>query len=369
MKHWTNTLCLLLALLAGLAAQAQEDKDARYLAGAVPEVDGKVIFSRQYRIPGMSQDEIHARLLRWMTQRLKDNGNDSRVLYSNPERGQLVGTGDEWIVFTSNALSLDRTRILYQLTAITRPEQCDFRIEKIRFVYREGEERYTAEEWITDKYALNKSKTKLIRGLAKWRRKTVDFMDQYFQQVAEALSAAEPSADTTATESQAQPQVQEPEPPATAPDQPILITPKRKVEVTDPAPTTPASAPAPTTPAQPEGTLRAVSPSDLTSADLRPGSGRLVIVIGTDPFNQTVMTANAGGSLGTVEGKPAVFAILSPEQPHEALDNAAEYEVRFYPDGSREPTLVLHCRRLSVPDTPEGMPRTYAGEIVSAQRK
>ena len=48
------------------------------------------------------------------------------------------------------------------------------RQEKIRFNYREGKEKYTAEEWITDKYALNKSQTKLVRGLAKWRRKTVD---------------------------------------------------------------------------------------------------------------------------------------------------------------------------------------------------
>ena len=32
-------------------------------------------------------------------------------------------------------------------------------VEKIRFNYREGKEKYTAEEWITDKYALNKSQT------------------------------------------------------------------------------------------------------------------------------------------------------------------------------------------------------------------
>ena len=98
--------------------------------------------------------------------------------------------GDEWIVFSSTALSLDRTKILYQLTLTCQPEKCTLEVEKIRFSYREGKEKYTAEEWITDKYALNKSKTKLVRGLAKWRRKTVDFVDDLCVDITEALSAS-----------------------------------------------------------------------------------------------------------------------------------------------------------------------------------
>ena len=62
-------------------------------------------------------------------------------------------------------------------------------VEKIRFTYGENE-KYTAEDWISDKYALNKAKTKLIRGLAKWRRKTVDFADNLFTGAAQALGAA-----------------------------------------------------------------------------------------------------------------------------------------------------------------------------------
>ena len=70
-------------------------------------------------------------------------------------------------------------------------------VEKIRFNYREGKEKYTAEEWIVDKYALNKAKTKLVRGLAKWRRKTVDFVDDLAIGAAEDISA---STDTKADE-------------------------------------------------------------------------------------------------------------------------------------------------------------------------
>ena len=168
---------------------AQRD-DSKYLAGAVPEADGKVVFTKDFSIPGMSQDTIYSRLLRWMDARLAKNGNNSRVVFSDKEKGQIVGIGDEWIVFSSTALSLDRTKILYQLTVTCQPEKCVFEVEKIRFNYREGKEKYTAEEWITDKYALNKSQTKLVRGLAKWRRKTVDFVDALCIEVTEALSAS-----------------------------------------------------------------------------------------------------------------------------------------------------------------------------------
>lgn len=92
------------------------------------------------------------------------------------DQGVIAATGEEWLVFSSTALSLDRTWLTYQITVNCQPQKCTMEIEKIRYTYRE-KEKYTAEEWITDKFALNKTKTKLVRGLAKWRRKTVDFAD------------------------------------------------------------------------------------------------------------------------------------------------------------------------------------------------
>ena len=170
MKRLTQLLFMLFFLCLPIVLQAQKRDDSKYLAGAVPEEDGKVVFSKDFSIPGMSQDEIFERMQKWMELRLKKNQNEtSRVVYTNKEKGQIVGMGEEWIVFTSTALSLDRTIIDYQLTTYCQPEKCEFRIEKIRYTYREGrdQEKYTAEEWITDKYALNKSQTKLVLGLAK----------------------------------------------------------------------------------------------------------------------------------------------------------------------------------------------------------
>ena len=47
-----------MAMRAGSLKKEKRD-DSRYLAGAVPEVDGKVVFSKEFQIPGMSQAQIY----------------------------------------------------------------------------------------------------------------------------------------------------------------------------------------------------------------------------------------------------------------------------------------------------------------------
>ena len=345
MKILRRFLFILSCFCVSAMLYAQDRDDTKYLAGAVPEVNGKVIFSKEFSIPGMSQDEVYDRIFQWMDARLKKNGNNSRIVLFDKAKGRIIGLGDEWIVFSSSALSLDRTQITYQLTAICQPEKCVLRIEKIRFSYREGTEKYTAEEWVTDRYALNKTQTKLVRGLAKWRRKTVDFADSLVQGVAEALSAV------TAEEKK--------EEQKTDNSGPIVITSKKQVTLN-------ASETSETLITEKTQGYRQVSPEDLSPDAVQPGKGRLVIVIGDDPFNRTMMTANSGGSLGKVNGKSVIFSILSPDQPYEQIEKAETYTVRFYPMGQTEPTLILECRKLPSPAAMEGMPRTYAGEIMKA---
>ena len=113
MKNLTQLLFTLFCLCLPAMLQAQDRDDSKYLAGAVPEVDGKVVFTKEFSIPGMSQDEIYERLLGWMDSVPKENENTSRVVFSDKERkDKIVGNGDEWIVFSSTALSLDCTVIL-----------------------------------------------------------------------------------------------------------------------------------------------------------------------------------------------------------------------------------------------------------------
>ena len=343
---------MLFCLCMPALLHAQRD-DSKYLAGAVPEVDGKVVFTKDFSIPGMSQDTIYSRLLRWMDARLAKNGNNSRVVFSDKEKGQIVGIGDEWIVFSSTALSLDRTKILYQLTVTCQPEKCVFEVEKIRFNYREGKEKYTAEEWITDKYALNKSQTKLVRGLAKWRRKTVDFVDALCIEVTEALSAS-----TAAQAPVEEKKEEKKETKALVNSGTTVIAPKTQVTVETPkaTATTPATATV-TVAAAPQTNVQAaqnaykeVAPDAVPADAIQTGNGKLVIVIGEEPFNMTMMTANAGGSLGKIAGnKPVIFTILSPEQPYAQMEAAQNYTVRFYPNGQTEPSVILECKKVPSP--------------------
>ena len=63
-------------------------------------------------------------------------------------------------------------------------------LERISYAYEEDRStglKTSAENWITDKFAVNKKGTKLIPGSAKFRKKTIDRKDQIFQLIDNAL--------------------------------------------------------------------------------------------------------------------------------------------------------------------------------------
>ena len=51
----------------------------------------------------------------------------------------------------------------------------------------DGGEKYSAEEWIVDDMALNKSKTKLAPICGKFRRETIDLKDTLFKSIQDTL--------------------------------------------------------------------------------------------------------------------------------------------------------------------------------------
>ena len=377
MKKIIIGICCGWCLTTGcVSLMAQTNPDTKYLVGAVPEVNGKVVFSKEYQIPGMSQEEVFDRVANWMEGRLALNKNNSRVVLKDKEKGQLVGLSDEWIVFSSTALSLDRTRILYQLFVECQAEKCRLEVNKINYIYREGKERYSAEEWVVDKYALNKDKTKLVRGLAKWRRKTVDLMDNLCLELADALSAVRPTPEALAAAEAAAAEEQKKEEKSVATSGTMVINQRNRVEMSggNAAANATAAANAANATVAANATSAVVSnapaaanapaATNAPAAALNPSEGRLVIVIGSDPFNMTMMTANAGGSLGTYQGKQVIFTILSPDQPYDQMERAESYEVRFYPNGANQPSLTFRCRKMQAPAAIDGMPRTYIGEII-----
>ena len=60
--------------------------------------------------------------------------------------------------------------------------RADVKMLRIRYLYEEerNPQRMTAEEWITDKEAVNKKNTKLLPISGKFRRKTIDRKDFLF---------------------------------------------------------------------------------------------------------------------------------------------------------------------------------------------
>ena len=163
--------------------KAKPKVDAKYLKGAVPEVNGLVVFSKHIEVPGKTASQIYDIMLQYMEHLTKtSNQIDSKITTSDAQKHEIVGIYQEWLVFKNTALSLDRTRFFYALRAQCTDGAVDIEMMRIRYLYEEERtpQRMTAEEWITDKEAVNKKNTKLLPMSGKFRRKTIDRKDYLF---------------------------------------------------------------------------------------------------------------------------------------------------------------------------------------------
>jgi len=171
--------------------KAKVNPDAKYLRGAVPEVDGKVVFSKHVNASGKSAaqvyDIIHAYMNKMLTE--KNQTDNSKLVVEDQNTHTVAGSYEEWLVFKATALVLDRTRFYYVLKADCKDGGADLTLSRIRYLYDEEREpqRIAAEEWITDKESVNKKNTKLYPGSAKFRRKTIDRKDFLFNKIESLL--------------------------------------------------------------------------------------------------------------------------------------------------------------------------------------
>ena len=174
--------------------ETQENKnsvDQKYLAGAVPVVDNRVVFTTTIEAPGKTAGQVYDICLDYMNRMLKESNQleQSRLVTTDRERGQLIANIQEWLVFKSTALVLDRTRFMYILKVDCSDGQATVTMTRIYYLYEEERNptTFTAEEWITDRYGLNKKQTKLARVSGKFRRKTIDRKDFLFNKFASLL--------------------------------------------------------------------------------------------------------------------------------------------------------------------------------------
>jgi len=161
----------------------KENPDQKYLLGAVPVVDGKVVFNKTIEAPGKSAAQIYGILKQYMEKMTKESNQiHSQLIVADDSKHELGGSYEEWLVFKKTLLQLDQTRFLYVLEANCSDGKADVTLSRIRYLYDENRtpQHLKAEEWITDKEAVNKKGTKLLPITGKFRRKTIDRKDFLF---------------------------------------------------------------------------------------------------------------------------------------------------------------------------------------------
>lgn len=161
-----------------------------YQIGAVPIVNGKVVFEEKISTKG-NMKEILDKAQQWIKKRFSDSEVIKYKLYENEQPNTITLKSEEYITFNKKTFVLDRTRITYFLDIIAQDNLCTLRMYRITYLYDEeykGGEKFTAEEYITDDEAFNKKKTKLLKKPGKFRIKTIDFKNKLTEQLKEALN-------------------------------------------------------------------------------------------------------------------------------------------------------------------------------------
>ncbi|MBQ7461427.1 MAG: DUF4468 domain-containing protein [Bacteroidaceae bacterium] len=189
-------LCLPLCLMAG---KRDYMKNPKYLLGAVPEVEGIVTFQKSFSVTDKSEKQIYDVLQAYISNSLVSNAiHDkqqpyTRIISEEKESGTIVARIEEYMTFTHVFLNLDRTRFRYLLSASVKGQKVNLVLTQISYYYNEDMDgkngiTYKAEEWITDKLAVNKKGTKLYPRSGKFRYKTVDRVEEIFKGFVDVLS-------------------------------------------------------------------------------------------------------------------------------------------------------------------------------------
>lgn len=164
--------------------------DSKYLKGAVPEMNGVVTFHKAFGVPGKSKQEIY-KVMKAYLSNLVENSIPAPVPYARIHQDSpdtLAAQVCEWQVYKQKFLNLDRSRFRYTLNVIIEDGKVSIDMTRLAYYYGEDQEgnngeTYRAEEWISDKMALNKAGNKLLPKSNKFRRKTVDRAEELFNDI------------------------------------------------------------------------------------------------------------------------------------------------------------------------------------------
>ena len=172
---------------------AKNVKDWEYIKeGAVPVVNGKVTYTHDISLPGKSAQQIYDLAYAALDSLAKEkNQINSSIALINRKEHSIVARYQEWMEFSKSFISLDRTKFSYVLMANCTDNKLHLSMERLSYTYEEDRPtgfKTTAENLITDKNAVNKKRTKLVPGMAKFRKKTIDPQKEIFKTIEAAVS-------------------------------------------------------------------------------------------------------------------------------------------------------------------------------------
>ncbi|WP_028898251.1 DUF4468 domain-containing protein [Prevotella sp. HUN102] len=165
--------------------EKKANKDAIYLEeGAVPEVNGQVVWSKRFEAPNQDANTIYVKALDYLNTLLQGENQleGSQIAIVNKDEHGIVATMKEKMIFFSGFLSQDQAKFNYVLQIKCYDGSADLSISRLSYDYSfQGKDHhYTAEELITDRYSINRKRTKLYT-LGKFRRGTIDRKNEIFQ--------------------------------------------------------------------------------------------------------------------------------------------------------------------------------------------
>lgn len=328
---------LLILTVTTIAATAQTD--SKYLTGAVPETDGKVIFSRTITVnKPISDDRLFDLMSKWINQEYTTQPNSrQRVLLVNKEDKSLASQGDMEVVFKRSALSLDKANMLYQLIIQIEKGKCEASVRSIKYEYNDAGkkvETFPAEEMITDKYALSKKGDKLNNYYNKFRTNTVDSIDALFNKIDVYLNGVKVTAGAVERDSQTT-SYSESVPVTSAPMAAL-------VPATATAATTIDGTPSPSEVSEKSGLagFRQISADKIPGNIIKLLNNWTLITSGTGE-KTNVMTASWGG-LGVFWEKPVSICFLNPTRYSvQTMDQGETYTISFYTEAYKD--AMLYC--------------------------
>ena len=174
-----------------VSADSKANKDLYLQKGIIPEVNGQVVWTETFNVPGATADELYDKAFAFLTELTQGDNqlSGSKVALVNKGEHSIVATIREKLIFSSSFLSLDYTQFNYVLQATCRDGQATLTMNRLTYRYdvQGNVSDLSAEQWITDKYAVNKKQTRLLPVSGKFRRATVDRKNSIFEGFAQAL--------------------------------------------------------------------------------------------------------------------------------------------------------------------------------------